>query len=379
MTHNKYFFSGRLESVRKTPEGGNVPQEYVPEDGTVPEGPHEKDVVELASNTDPFGGRAYNINPMLLEAIRMGDQFWTMAEQTKFTDVVDTIYYEVHYCTPWVPGTHKAAKASGMQSNIRGVSNAGTPGVAYTILLKLFIMQLTKPQVKFLLSHTDSPFIRCIGFLYLRIGLKAYEEIWDYYAPHLADKEEFNIDGTPATKTTIGAFARRLLTDQDYFGDRLPRIPRKAEIILEAHIKEYDAAKMQMAGMGSPAMAPQAAAPPPPPLAPPPPPPSKPSPSSGLDERRREREALRERDERRRDSPQRSEDESPRKARAEKDKEKDREKEKEREREKVEKEKEREKVVMVKKRLKRKRSELATLTVKVKSMRRKIADAIEAE
>ena len=39
---------------------------------------------------------------MLLEAIRMGDQFWTMAEQTKFTDVVDTIYYEVHYCTPWV-------------------------------------------------------------------------------------------------------------------------------------------------------------------------------------------------------------------------------------------------------------------------------------
>ena len=145
MTHNKYFFSGRLEAVRKTPEGGNAVQEFVPASDM--DGPHETDVIPLASNTDPYGGRAYNINPMLLEAIRMSDQFWKLAEQTTFSQVVDTIYYEVHYATPWVPGTHNSKKATGMQSAIRGVSTTGTAGVAYTILLKLFIMELTRTQV----------------------------------------------------------------------------------------------------------------------------------------------------------------------------------------------------------------------------------------
>ena len=146
MTHNKYFFSGRLEEVRAKPGGGNVQQTYVHESD--PAGPHEKDVVPLASTADPFGNPSYNLNPMLLEAIRMSDPFWDLSKHTQFSAVIDAIYYEVHYATPWVPGTHKANKAVGMQSTVRGVSNAGTPGLAYTFLLKLYIMKLTVPQAR---------------------------------------------------------------------------------------------------------------------------------------------------------------------------------------------------------------------------------------
>ena len=168
MTHNKYFFSGRLEEVRAKPGGGNVPQDFVHESD--PEGPHEKDVLPLAANRDPFGAQAcdhhghhhshrhrhrrrhrnnrhrhhryhttttistpaitattpttttttppaqaYNLNPMLLEAIRMSDPFWDMAKMTTFSQVIDAIYYNLHYVTPWVPGTHKAQKTQGMQ------------------------------------------------------------------------------------------------------------------------------------------------------------------------------------------------------------------------------------------------------------------------
>ena len=81
--------------------------------------------------------------------------------------MVDWIYYQVQYATPWVPGTHKAMRATGRQSAVRGVSNAGTPGLvraslagaavggsprpfliwqAWTALLKMFIMRLTRPQ-----------------------------------------------------------------------------------------------------------------------------------------------------------------------------------------------------------------------------------------
>ena len=122
MTHNKYFFSGRLEGVRQTPEGGNLPQDFAPEE--VEGGPHEKDVLPLATTSDPFGAASYNINPMLLEAIRMSDLFWNLPQFRTFSEVVDQIYYAVKYATPWVPGTH-GKKSTGMQSAVRGVSNAG--------------------------------------------------------------------------------------------------------------------------------------------------------------------------------------------------------------------------------------------------------------
>ena len=48
MTHNKYFFSGRMMEVRQKPEGGNKRQQFVQEGGGV-EGPLEKDVLPTAS------------------------------------------------------------------------------------------------------------------------------------------------------------------------------------------------------------------------------------------------------------------------------------------------------------------------------------------
>lgn len=238
MTHNKYFFSGRLEGVRQTPEGGNLPQDFAPEE--VEGGPHEKDVLPLATTSDPFGAASYNINPMLLEAIRMSDLFWNLPQFRTFSEVIDQIYYTVKYATPWVPGTH-GKKSTGMQSAVRGVSNAGTPGVSYTMLLKLFVLKLTRDQIKTMLEHPDSPYIRCLGFLYLRIGMSSdgFKDLWTWCEPYLGDREEFCIDGTPATKTTIGEFVRRILTDQDFFGDRLPRFPVLLSRTITANIESW--------------------------------------------------------------------------------------------------------------------------------------------
>eukprot|EP00964_Phaeocystis_antarctica_P045280 scaffold26052_cov59-Phaeocystis_antarctica.AAC.3 len=225
-THNKYFFSGRLEGVRKTPEGGNEPQAFNPPGSLEGGGPLEKDVFPVSSAADNHGAASYNIGAMLLEAIRMSDLLWDIARHRTFEAVVDQIYYECTYATPWVPGTHKKGPNAGMQSAIRGVSNTGQPGCAYTFMLKLFILRLTRQQIKQMLEHADSPYIRAVGFLYLRVGMgDGFKELWTWLEPYLGDPEPFEVDGTPATKTTIGEWLRRLLTDQDYFGDRLPRIP----------------------------------------------------------------------------------------------------------------------------------------------------------
>jgi hypothetical protein len=49
------------------------PQEWAPENEP---GPHESDVVPLAKTSDVRGNASFNINPMLLDAIRLSDRFW---------------------------------------------------------------------------------------------------------------------------------------------------------------------------------------------------------------------------------------------------------------------------------------------------------------
>lgn len=240
-THNKYFFSGRLEGVRKTPEAGNEPQQFNPPGSE--EGPLEKDVFPVSTAADSHGAASYSIGAMLLEAIRMTDLLWDIARHRTFEAVIDQIYYECTYATPWVPGTHKKGPTAGMQSAVRGVSNAGQPSAAFTFLLKLFILRLTRQQIKQMLEHADSPYIRAVGFLYLRVGMgDGFKELWSWFEPYLGDPEPFEVDGSPATKTTIGEWLRRLLTDLDYFGDRLPRIPVMVQRAIDAKLKEWDAA-----------------------------------------------------------------------------------------------------------------------------------------
>ena len=243
MTHNKYFFTGRMEEARKRPDGGNVAQDFVhPSD---PVGPHQADVLPLIAATDHHGRETYNMNPMLLESIRLSDYFWEIAKYTTFSEVIDQIYYNIQYVTPWLPGTHKAVRSVGMQSAMRGVSNAGSPGTAFTMLLKMYIMRLTRTQLDAMLSHQDSAFIRAMGLLYLRIGAlpaDGCKDLWSWFEPHLDDKEAFNIDGSATTATTVGQFCRRLLTDQDYFGDRLPRIPVLVQRQIDQHLRERDEA-----------------------------------------------------------------------------------------------------------------------------------------
>jgi len=200
-------------------------------------------VLPVSTAADSHGAASYSIGAMLLEAIRMTDLLWDIARHRTFEAVIDQIYYECTYATPWVPGTHKKGPTAGMQSAVRGVSNAGQPSAAFTFLLKLFILRLTRQQIKQMLEHADSPYIRAVGFLYLRVGMgDGFKELWSWFEPYLGDPEPFEVDGSPATKTTIGEWLRRLLTDLDYFGDRLPRIPVMVQRAIDAKLKEWDAA-----------------------------------------------------------------------------------------------------------------------------------------
>jgi pre-mRNA-splicing factor 38B len=51
---------------------------------------------------------------------------------------------------------------------VRGVGGGGIVSTAFCLLYKLYTLKLTRKQVISLTIHTDSPFIRALGFMYIR-------------------------------------------------------------------------------------------------------------------------------------------------------------------------------------------------------------------
>lgn len=49
-------------------------------------------------------------------------------------------------------------------------------------------MKLTRKQLGALLNHADSPYIRGLGFMYIRFCLPPVT-FWDWYEPYLEDEE----------------------------------------------------------------------------------------------------------------------------------------------------------------------------------------------
>lgn len=84
-----------------------------------------------------------------------------------------------------------------------------------------------------MLQHKDSPYIRCTGALYLRYAAEP-SSLHRWFEPYLFDEEPVQIAASPQTpESTVGAYIRTLLTDMNYFGTLLPRLP----VHLERDIK----------------------------------------------------------------------------------------------------------------------------------------------
>lgn len=95
-----------------------------------------------------------------------------------YHEVIDEIYNKVTNVEPWATGTSRL------------------PSTAFCLLMKFFTMRLTRKQITGLLNHQDSPYIRCIGFLYLRYVCDP-KEIWQWISPYIDDEEEFAPSSDP--------------------------------------------------------------------------------------------------------------------------------------------------------------------------------------
>ena len=127
------------------------------------------------------------------------------------------------------------------------------PSNAFCLLLRLLTLRCSEKQMKLLLDHVDSPYIRGIGFLYLRYAGHP-KKIWGWVEPYLYDDEPITVaatsnknrsqHGRQQQNETIGDFVRRLFSsERDYYGTMLPRLPIQVE--RELQVKLLFAEKIQ--------------------------------------------------------------------------------------------------------------------------------------
>ncbi|KAJ4706848.1 pre-mRNA-splicing factor 38B [Melia azedarach] len=145
------------------------------------------------------------LEKVLCMNILSSDYFKELYRLKTYHEVIDEIYNQVDHVEPWMTG------------NCRG------PSTAFCLLYKFFTMKLTVKQMHGLLKHQDSPYIRAIGFLYLRYAADA-KTLWNWFEPYLRDEEEFS-PGSNGRVTTMGVYVRDLLLGQYYFDTLFPRIP----------------------------------------------------------------------------------------------------------------------------------------------------------
>ncbi|XP_023349552.1 pre-mRNA-splicing factor 38B [Eurytemora carolleeae] len=184
--------------------------------------------------------KTMNMNPLILANVTNSPYFKVdLFAMKTFHEVVDEIYYKVDHLEPWERGTRKTAGMSqtGMCGGVRGVSAGGVVSSAFCLLFKLHCIKLTKKQAYALLNHCDSPYIRALGFMYLRFTLPP-AEMWHWFEPYIDDQEEIDIKAGGGKPMTMGEFCRMILTRLEWFETRFPRIAVTAEKQIRAALDE---------------------------------------------------------------------------------------------------------------------------------------------
>ncbi|KAM7350239.1 pre-mRNA-splicing factor 38B [Cochliomyia hominivorax] len=192
-------------------------------------------------NTLPLWGNesTMNLNPLILANIQSSSYFKVHLFKLKtYHEVVDEIYYQVKHMEPWERGSRKTSGQTGMCGGVRGVGAGGIVSTAYCLLYKLYTLRLTRKQVNGLINHTDSPYIRALGFMYLRYT-QPPADLYDWYEDYLQDEEEIDVKAGGGQTITVGQMVYQFLTKLDWFSTLFPRIPVPIQKQIEKKIEQY--------------------------------------------------------------------------------------------------------------------------------------------
>ncbi|CDW55877.1 Peptidase C12 and PRP38 and CRAL TRIO domain cont aining protein [Trichuris trichiura] len=192
-------------------------------------------------NTLAFWGnkQTMNLNHLVYENIMISPYYKnTLSQVVTYHEVLDEIYYNVDHLEPWERGTRKTTGQTGMCGGVRGVGAGGVVSSAFCILYKLFTLKLTRKQLISMLNHSDSCYIRGLGFMYVRYCLHP-NSFWYWFEPYLDDEEEIDPKAGGGEVMTIGDMIRQMLNKLEWYTTLFPRIPVPIQSVLPGKSNSY--------------------------------------------------------------------------------------------------------------------------------------------
>uniref|UniRef100_A0A1A7WU37 Pre-mRNA-splicing factor 38B n=1 Tax=Iconisemion striatum TaxID=60296 RepID=A0A1A7WU37_9TELE len=190
-------------------------------------------------NVLPLWGneKTMNLNPMILTNVLSSPYFKVQLYELKtYHEVVDEIYFKVTHVEPWEKGSRKTAGQTGMCGGVRGVGTGGIVSTAFCLLYKLFTLKLTRKQLMGLITHTDSPYIRALGFMYIRYT-QPPTDLLEWYDGFMDDEEELDVKAGGGCVMTVGEMLRSFLTKLEWFSTLFPRIPVPVQKQIDQQMK----------------------------------------------------------------------------------------------------------------------------------------------
>lgn len=187
----------------------------------------DEDDVGRKNGELPFWGnqQTMNINPLILTNVRNSAYYKsTLLDLKTYHEVVDQIYYKVTHLEPWEKGSRKTSGQTGMCGGVRGVGAGGIVSSAFCLLYKLSSLKLTSKQVYGLMNHADSPYIRGLGFMYVRFT-QPPGDLLEWFEDYLDDEEVIDVKAGGGKEITIGEMVKQFLNKLEWFDTRFPRIP----------------------------------------------------------------------------------------------------------------------------------------------------------
>lgn len=107
------------------------------------------------------------------------------------------------------------------------------PSSAYCILVRLFLLRVSKKEMNEMLIHPDSPYIIGVGLLYLRYTCDP-ELLWDYFKVVMNNETEIKCEQRNKKYQTISEYAISLLRSSQ---SQFPRIPARIEDIIYSKLE----------------------------------------------------------------------------------------------------------------------------------------------
>ncbi|XP_054156447.1 pre-mRNA-splicing factor 38B-like isoform X2 [Oppia nitens] len=194
-----------------------------------------------ASNVLPIHcNEKMGLNPLIFQNIQQSPYFKNNLFQLKtYHEVIDEIFYSVQHLEPWEKGSRKVGGQTGMCGSVRGVGAGGIISTPFCILYKLYTLKLTRKQVNGLIRHKDSPYIRALGFMYIRFT-QPPPHLFNWFEPFLDDEEEVDPKAGGGQPMTMGQMTRHMLSKLDWFSTLFPRIPVPVQKEIQSKLRQHD-------------------------------------------------------------------------------------------------------------------------------------------